>query len=895
MKLFNKVAAIAVGVMLATGVGAGIVLGSRNAVKAEAADGSVSKSSSDLATENSWTVSEGNTVGTKFSSFALDSNITVSFAGSGNTATYWSSGDIRVYGVKSATSGSVTFTGGTGVTINTITLTFTLSNSPTVSPSITTGTAFTVNANSQTFEMTSGSSKAGQFRITNFACTYSTSGGQVANHDLTYAVGTQGVYDGTTTKTFSVAESGTHTVKTPDEVGISGNTGYLFSTWSDGTNTYNPNSSYTMGSSDVTLTAQWVAGIGLSYDKNNNGASGTMETTYVVSGGTQTVAACSFTAPSGKLFDHWNTASNDSGLDYAPNATITNFTSALTLYAIWADAPTFELVTDATQLTAGTKAIFVAQGTYNNTTYTNAMVTARTTANSASTVVTATLSNGFNAGSVATAAGATVYTLGGTTGAWTIKNGDNQLGFTGTSNNNMKFNEDMADTFAITSSGNNVNVVSNTYNTRGLRYNVNNGSPRFSNYASTGQTAIYMFADIAQASFGTIHHIKVSHAPNILSWHDGSTFSDDGLVVVAFDGADENSANSRLLDSSEYTSSVTNGTVFDDSDIGSKTITISYTGNGSLTDTYNIYVYAAATYELVESTPANWSGNYLIVATIDSGTESIDAGTYAFMSDLSDYDVPTNPVEVTVNGKQITTGQEFEWSFASVAGGYSIQGKAGKYVGWENASKNGMTSSNSAIVNTISNSGSTVQIANTASTTRYLTLSSASGQFRYYTSGSVQLYKLVESDDVADYADMFLETLSTGASAVCKYNESTHVVSTNLDDLKDAWKDLADLFDMLSNADKQQFTQGAADQSGDNLAKALALYDYIAAKYNTRLQGEGYVSNYNFMGRSITPIGSRSLINVGEDSTAAAMVVVVVSAISVTAVGGFFLLKKKPF
>ena len=728
-------------------------------------------------------------------------------------------------------------------------------------------------------------------QMTNLSLTYEATGGGGTNYTLTYAVGSNGTYDGSTTKSFSVAENTNATVKSPSDVGMTANTGYIFSTWNDGTSDYAPNSSYPMGTSDHTLTAVWVSGIGLSYNPVSNSGTGTgsMATSYVISGGTQTVASCTFTAPSGKVFDHWNTAADDSGQNYDPEDTIPNFTAAVTLYAIWDEQPVFELVTDATKLTAGTKAIFVAQGTYNSTTYTSAMVTERTTANAASTVVSATLSDGFNEGSVATATGATVYTLGGTTGAWTIKNGANQLGFTGTSNNNMKFNEEMTDTFAITSSGSNVSVISNTYNTRGLRYNVNAGSPRFSNYASGGQTAIYMFASIAEASFGTVDHIKVSHTPDIVSWHDGSTFSDSGLVVVAFDGANESTANSRLLETTEYTSSVANGTTFDDSDIGSKTITITYNDNTSLTDTYSVYVYAAATYELVESEPTSWAGNYLIVATVDTGTTAIDAGTYAFMSDLSDYDVPTNPVKVTASGKQITTGQEFEWSFASVTGGYSIQGKGGKYVGWENSSKNGMTSSDSALVNTISISGSDVEIANTASTTRYLSLSSSSGQFRYYTSGSVQLYKLVESSDVSDYADLFLSSLQDGETPVCNAGGNSDLTT-----LKTTWKTLADLFDELSNTDKQVFTQGAADESGDNVAKTLALYDYIASKYNTRLQGEGYVSNYNFMGRSITPrSNARVLQSILGENTNTVAIIVIISMVSVTAIGGYFFLRKR--
>ncbi len=63
---------------------------------------------------------------------------------------------------------------------------------------------------------------------------------------------------------------------------------------------------------------------------NNNGGSGTMTST---TGSDPAVASCTFTAPTGKHFDHWNTSATDNGTTYAvgakPKATVS-------LYAIWA-------------------------------------------------------------------------------------------------------------------------------------------------------------------------------------------------------------------------------------------------------------------------------------------------------------------------------------------------------------------------------------------------------------------------------------------------------------------------------------------------------------------------------------------------------------------------------
>ncbi len=194
-------------------------------------------------------------------------------------------------------------------------------------------------------------------------------GGNVENHTITYAVGEHGVYNGSATKAFSVAENGTHTVLDPSNVGISGNTGYFFDEWNDGTNPYQVGATYTMGTSDVTLTAQWVAGIALSYN-GNGAASGSTATTYVRSGETQTVAENGFEAPAGKEFKEWNTLSTGLGTSYNPGDEIENYTSSLTLYAIWQNTTRviFDATTDTgeTSITKSDITLSLSAGTLNN-------------------------------------------------------------------------------------------------------------------------------------------------------------------------------------------------------------------------------------------------------------------------------------------------------------------------------------------------------------------------------------------------------------------------------------------------------------------------------------------------------------------------------------------------
>lgn len=561
----------------------------------------------------------------------------------------------------------------------------------------------------------------------------------------------------------------------------------------------------------------------------------------------------------------------------------------------------YKLVTDATKLTKNTTAIIVGTGTYSSATYTKAMIATHKTSNgSFGNNAEVTLSNSFNAGSVATSANATVFTLGGSAGAWTLSNGTDKLGFTGTSNNNIQFNESLTDTFTISSvSGQTyVTINSNTHSGRGLRMNVNSGSPLFSNYGSGNQQPVYLFADIAEATFGTIDHISIATEPQT-SFHSGSTYSASGMVVVAWDGADETTANSKVLNASDYSLKIDGAaitsdvTVFDDSDIGPHTITVTHTENAhDYTDTYSLYVYATATYEKVTTEPANWAGDYLIVADIPAAGSKVEAGTYAMRSTGINLDYVGNYAAVspaTAGGKTtITTGQEFQFQIAAVTGGYSIKGQGNKYIGWGSASSNGMNSSDTALVNTISFEDSVASII-CSEGTKGLKLDKDSGQFRYYSNPGVHLYKLAESTEAADYAADFLEMLSTGAGHVCQADGNS-----DLEDLKVAWAILADDFQSLSsNAVRQQFTQGTADESGDDIAKALALYDFIATKYGTRLESDD-CDNYNFMGRTITPISSIHNIFGQNTNGNNILLIVVISSITVaSAIGLFFIIRRR--
>ena len=138
------------------------------------------------------------------------------------------------------------------------------------------------------------------------------------------------------------------------------------------------------------------------------------------------------------------------------------------------------------------------------------------------------------------------------------------------------------------------------------------------------------------------------------------------------------------------------------------------------------------------------------------------------------------------------------------------------------------------------------------------------------------------------FADTFASEFLTNLQ--CTANGTAQPTYTN----DYSWSTFDTLYSTLDEEEQTILVSTTANQSGTDIQKAMARYDYIVGKYN---KGQGITSYNDFIGRNPAAIGaSRALKLVdGEAATAAAMVIVVLSAVSITAVGGFFLLKKKPF
>ena len=211
-----------------------------------------------------------------------------------------------------------------------------------------------------------------------------------------------------------------------------------------------------------------------------------------------------------------------------------------------------------------------------------------------------------------------------------------------------------------------------------------------------------------------------------------ATSNSDGAITYS-------SSNSDVVTVNETTGEVTF--------VAAGTVTISAstaqtdvyeTGNASYTLTV-VPPSELPAYVLVESEPANWSGDYLIVYT---------DGNVAFDGGLTTLDASGNSISVTINNKQIladetTNAAKFTIAKVGDTDNYTIKSASDYYIG-RTAASNGLDSDQSTeYTHTISLLDGNAVI--TSSGGYVLNYNSTSNQirFRYYNNSQekVQLYK----------------------------------------------------------------------------------------------------------------------------------------------------------
>lgn len=134
----------------------------------------VTKTMSSIVTENNYTISAGNDIGTKQKTLKIDDVIELSSTGGGNTGSFWKSNDgIIDWRCYEAQNSVVKISAKEGYIIEKFTLTFKTSNNGTLDGgNITTGTEYNVNDQSVSYKIGHTGKKNGQIRITTISVTY---------------------------------------------------------------------------------------------------------------------------------------------------------------------------------------------------------------------------------------------------------------------------------------------------------------------------------------------------------------------------------------------------------------------------------------------------------------------------------------------------------------------------------------------------------------------------------------------------------------------------------------------------------------------------------------------------------------------------------------------------
>ena len=847
-KLFSKIAALSVGLAMAVGVGVAVGSKSAKVVKAESASVSISERATTLSWSN----------GVAYSGWTDSSGLfTFTQTGGGNNGKYYTSDTSWRF-----------YTGGTvGISCS--------SDYEISSVSSTPSKTFTI----ATDKHSASCALTATTKFTAFTITYENAGGETY-YSVTYDP------NGATSGTAPV-DSNSYTAGSEFTVlGNTGNlakTGYTFGGWNtkaDGTGYARTiGSKYTING-NTTIYAKWDAD--------------TLES-LVISG--------EMTKSNYKVGDSWDTAGLTVTANYESGAS-----ADVTSEVEWSFNPATATSTSVTSVTATasfggesdsyTKTVSVTEGvTYDLTkisgfsSWTTSYMDHTVTSENVGSTVAATM-NFKITNKQSKDVGSTYPCIGGKTESeveclkFTLSQEGKKITsveivfVTRYTNTYPSFylhkgsgisSEAIAE---LTMSGAQASEHSLTYdNLNDTVFTVGYNAHQTGSNGATGIKAIIIgLAD--QSSFGTLDHIKVTALPTVSVYHVGETYDNSGLAITAYDGANESTANFKDV-TSESTYSFANGTVFTDSHVPSVSVSVTYSTAPSVA--FTLSVYALAEYELVTEELSDWSGQYLIVGT------NYNSDLVAMNGGLSNPDTPDGYKVVSASDNVIETGQELEWTIAPMTGGYSIQGKSGKYIGSLTAKSNGMLVSETALLNTIVFSAGEASITGTNEYSLKINNETATSRFRYYASGSVQLYKLKTSDKADQFAQTFLGAFTCDATG-----ESEPTFNVKEGSTKWSWALLATEYDTLNAAEKEQFRLGVASKDGDNIAQALARYDFVVGKYGTAKYAD-------FMLRDPAPIGVGRLdseLNIADHNTTM-IIVIAIAATSAIALSLLLVLKKR--
>ncbi len=472
---------------------------------------------------------------------------------------------------------------------------------------------------------------------------------------------------------------------------------------------------------------------------NNNGGSGTMTST---TGSNPAVASCTFTAPTGKHFDHWNTSATDNGTTYAVGATPK---ATISLYAIWAT----NSYTVGGTITNGSlsSTANVSHGSALNITINpssgHKLPTALTSVTMGGSAYAGyTYNSGTGAFSIASVTGnvvinatcpidATTYTISGT-----ITNGS----LTGDTGEQVEGDDYVVQISpsALYKYPTSVTVTGAGEEDSGWEYDSSFGIVYI--YGLGGNVTISATCPAASITSITVSGQKTAFTL-------GEDFSFGGTVKASYDdvaGTTGQTISTDLvnIDDSAYDA-------FTESN--SYTISVALKSNGSVSTSYMVSVTRKSittitTYNPVTASKADWSGDYVFIGgekayvmgnTVSSATRVENGSTLP-----------------TFTGNNITAGYtDYVYRITKVTGGYTIQNVSNsKYLVGNGTDKQATLvsdiSSNDYAVWSISYSSGFVITCN-GSSGDYITLRNNTTYgwaiYKAVTANAPQLYEKVET------------------------------------------------------------------------------------------------------------------------------------------------------
>ena len=307
-------------------------------------------------------------------------------------------------------------------------------------------------------------------------------------------------------------------------------------------------------------------------------------------------------------------------------------------------------------------------------------------------------------------------TLGGTTGAWTFRMGDNGNYLSDSDNNTYTFfssgsvgNSSTDITKWTITPGANTSIRSNYVTSQYVRYN---SSGSFGTYASNVQSPVALYVKYE----GSVANPTIS--PNGGDFVAAQTVNitcptPDAVIYYTTDGSTPSATNGTLYNGAITVSETTTikaiaiAPAMDDSEVVSETYTIDTSG---------------AIYRKVTSDEALTTGDYLIV---------YEGESLVFDGSRTTLDAVSNIQSVTITDHTITTSQPIYFTYNKAAG--TLKSASGFYIG-QTGTGNGLQSSQTDIyINTITfdGSGNAVITSSGGPTLRYNSASNQS-RFRYY-------------------------------------------------------------------------------------------------------------------------------------------------------------------